>query len=257
MGAETANSRQFLHAQLDNLLDEAEKADGQINPSKLFWFALNAAYGRGVDGYYHQIGIEEVERLRKSAIETELEYQDRCDRVYTLNILVCLLKDINCLPHDHQELRGRAAGGILPARFALSPLLMDCVSALSAAGQTSSEGKNLPANDPLVMQIKTSSNLLLRNWAQIAVVQAVYYQAKRKKVTLTESRAALEPEISEKTFQRWLKQAGGAKGALVTQAKAAGKDGEVGADWMHAFDTVEFQRLYAIARGVNPKGLTA
>jgi hypothetical protein len=255
MDVPTPRSRQDLHAQLDDLLDSVEEADGQLDPSQLFWFALNVAYGRGVDEHYHRVGIEEVEWLRSSAAESEREYQHRCERVYTLNILARLLKDINCLPHDHEELRGGASGGILPTNFALSPLLLDCVSALASAGQTNAEGGAISANSPFMFQIETKGNWALRPHARAAVVKAIYYQADYQKITITESRASLEPELGEKTFWRWVAEAGGAEGPLVAEAKQAARDGAVGADWMHAFDTREFQNLYAIARGKDPRAL--
>lgn len=257
MDGQTPHSRQDLHAQLDDLLDCAELNGGQLAPSQLFFLALNIAYGRGVAEHYHQLGVEEAERLHKSPVETDVEYDDRCNRVYTLNILARLLQDINCLPHDHEELRGRTAGGILPASFALSPLLLDCVSALADAGQTDAEGEALSSNSPLIFQIETRANKPLSRRARAAVVQAVYYQAEYRNITVTESLSDLDPELSEPTLRRWLKEVGGAKGALVTEAKRAGRDGALGADWMLAFDTDKFQRLYAIARGKNPKTLKA
>jgi hypothetical protein len=197
MNVPMPRSRPDLHAQLDDLLDSAEQTDGQLDPSQLFWFALNIAYGRGVDEHYHKVGSGEVEWLRKSATESEREYQHRCERVYTLNILARLLKDINCLPHDHEELRGGASGGILPTNFALSPLLQDCVSALVAAGQTNTEGGAISANSPLMFQIETKGNWALRPHARTAVVQAIYYQACQQNIKVTESRASLDPELSE------------------------------------------------------------
>ncbi len=248
-------SRQDLHAQLDDLLDSVEEADGQLDPSQLFWFALNVAYGRGVDEHYHRVGIEEVEWLRKSATESEREYQHRCERVYTLNILTRLLQDISCLPHGHEELRGGASGGILPTNFALSALLQDCVSALATAGQTNADGDAIPVNSPLMFQIETKGNWALRPHARTAVVQAIYYQARHQNIKVTESRASLEPALGEETFRRWVAEAGGAKGPLVAEAKQAARDGAVGADWTLDLDSREFQRLYAIARGKDPRGL--
>ena len=255
MDVQTPLSRQDLHAQLDELLDCVECNGGQLHPSQLFLFALNIAYGRGVAEHYHQIGIEETDRLKRPAIETDPEYQERQYRVYTLNILYSLLTDLNVVPPGHDELSGGATGGILPSNFALSPLLQDCVSALAQAGQTNSEGKKISSNSPLIFQIETRANKPLSRRARGAVVQAVYYQAEYRGIKITTSRAELNPELSEETLRRWLKEVGGAKGALITEAKRAGRDGAVGADWMLAFDTDKFQRLYAIAKGKNPKTL--
>ena len=225
MDVQTPLSRQDLHAQLDELLDCVECNGGQLHPSQLFLFALNIAYGRGVAEHYHQIGIEETDRLKRPAIETDPEYQERQYRVYTLNILYSLLTDLNVVPPGHDELSGGATGGILPSNFALSPLLQDCVSALAQAGQTNSEGKKIPPNSPLIFQIETTGQWGLRPHARIAVVQAIYYQVCYRNITVTECLASLEPELSKKTFERWVAEAGGAEGALVTAAKQAGRDG--------------------------------
>lgn len=241
MTDQEAYSRSDLHDQLDALLDRADHSGGQLDPSDLFQFVAAIAYGRGVAEAYHQDAMQEVNQLKQRGIETPDGFEQRQKRVYALGVLYRVLSDLN-----GAEAAGDGRGCLLPSQFALGAVVSDISSALHHAG--AKPGKK--PNGPLIFQNPTTGDREMRHDARTQIVQALQYREALDKRCITVMQRDLEPPLADKTYQYWLKKAGGAKGHAVQEARKAAREGGATARWTKPLNSEELRRTYALARGL-------
>lgn len=223
---------------LYDLLREANLNGGRLDPSDLFQFVAAIAFGRGVADAYHQNAMQEVNQLKQRGIETPDGFEQRQKRVHALRVLYRVLNDLN-----GAEAAGDGHGCLLPSQFYLGAVVSDISSALHHAGvETGRE-----PNSSLIFQNPTTGDDELRRNARTQIVQALQYRRALDKRYLTELQRDLDPPLADKTYQDWLKKAGGAKGHAVQEAKKAAREGGSTARWTKPLNSEELRRTYALA----------